>query len=215
MFPENFENTLNQFSGEKVSGVKFYSCDFSETDLTETQFIDCIDCHFWHPDKQVGCDFSGATLKEASFANCDLTMSIFKNADLFGIEIRNCRAMGCNFRQAKFMKKISPRLWICSAFITKSNLSYADFSGAILEECELWKNLWNGTIITGANFSGSDLSGGDFSNFNWRSADVTNCDLRRAVMGELDIRRTNLDGVKIDYEQVSSLMADLGITVTE
>ena len=53
------------------------------------------------------------------------------------------------------------------------------------------------------------------SNFNWRSADVTNCDLRRTVMGGLDIRRTNIDGVKIDYEQVSSLMADLGITLTE
>lgn len=47
------------------------------------------------------------------------------------------------------------------------------------------------------------------------SADVTNCDLRGAVTGDLDIRRTNLEGVKIDYEQASSLMADLGITVTE
>lgn len=103
-------------------------------------------------------------------------MSIFKNA--FGIEIRDCRAMGCNFHQERFMKKISPRLWLCSAFITKSNLSYADFSGAILDECELWENFWNGTIVTGANFSGSDLSGGDFTSFNWRSADVTNCDLR-------------------------------------
>ncbi|EHJ4202533.1 Qnr family pentapeptide repeat protein [Salmonella enterica] len=204
--------TLNQFTGEKVSDAKFFSCDFSETDLTETQFINC---HFWHPDKQIGCDFSGATLKQASFINCDLSMSIFKNADLFGIEIRDCRAMGCNFHQARFMKKISPRLWLCSAFITKSNLSYADFSGAILEECELWENFWNGTIVTGANFSGSDLSGGDFTSFNWRSADVTNCDLRGAETGELDIRRTNLEGVKIDYEQASLLMADLGIIVTE
>ncbi|EHE2557475.1 pentapeptide repeat-containing protein [Escherichia coli] len=106
------------------------------TPLYETQFINC---HFWHPDKQVGCDFSRTTLKEASFVNCDLTMSIFKSADLFGVEIKGCRAMGCNFRQTRLMKKISPRLWMCSAFITKSNLSYADFSGAILEECELWK----------------------------------------------------------------------------
>ncbi|MFP2268011.1 pentapeptide repeat-containing protein [Citrobacter braakii] len=98
---------LDQFTGKKISDAKFYACDFSETDLTETQFVNC---HFWHPDKQVGCDFSGATLKEASFVNCDL---------------------------------------------------------------------------------------------------------RRAVTGELDIRRTNLEGVKIDYEQASSLLAFLGITVTE
>ncbi|HCD0607985.1 TPA: pentapeptide repeat-containing protein [Salmonella enterica subsp. enterica serovar Infantis] len=64
-------------------------------------------------------------------------------------------------------------------------------------------------------FSGSDLSGGDFSGFSWRAADITNCDLRRSVTGELDIRRTNLEGVKIDYEQASSLLAFLGITVTE
>lgn len=53
---------------------------------------------------------------------------------------------------------------------------------------------------------GESASSGNVSQFSL---------LRRAVMGELDIRRTNLDGVKIDYEQVSSLMADLGITVTE
>lgn len=113
------------------------------------------------------------------------------------------------------MKKISPQLWLGSVYITKSNLSYADFSGDILEECELWENLWNDTIVTDANFSGSDLSGGDFSDFSWRAADVTNCDIRRAVTGELDTRRTNLEGVKIDYDQASSLMAYLGIIVTE
>ncbi|HHR9168646.1 TPA: pentapeptide repeat-containing protein [Salmonella enterica subsp. enterica serovar Warragul] len=155
--------------------MKFYACDFSETDLSEMQFINC---HFRHPDKQVGCDFNGAILKEASFVYGDLTMSTFKSADLFGIEIRDSRAMGCNFCQARFMKKISSRLWLCSAFITKSNLSYADFSGAILEECDLWENLWNRTIVTGANLSGSNLSGGDFTSFNCRSADVTNCGLR-------------------------------------
>ncbi|EHK0248510.1 pentapeptide repeat-containing protein, partial [Salmonella enterica] len=133
--------TLDQFTGKKISDAKFYACDFSETDLTETQFVNC---HFWHPDKQVGCDFSGATLKEACFVNCDLTMSIFKNADLFGIEIRECRAMGCNFRLARFMKKISPRLWLCSAYITKSNLSYADFSGVIL--VLYWKSVNFGKI---------------------------------------------------------------------
>lgn len=204
--------SCNQLTGKKIADVKFYACDFSETDLTETQFINC---HFWQPDKQIGCDFSGATLKEASFVNCDLTMSTFMNANMFGVEIRECRAMGCNFRRARFMNKISPRLWLCSAFITKSNLSYADFSGTTLEECELWENSWNGTLVAGANFSGSDLSGSDFTNFNWRAADVTNCDLRRSFMGELDIRRTNLEGVKIDYEQVTTLMAYLGITVTD
>lgn len=204
--------SVDEFTEKKVVDVKFYACDFSETDLTETKFINC---HFWHPDKQVGCDFSGATLKEASFVNCDLTMSTFINANLFGIEIRECRAMGCNFRRARFMKKFSRQLWQCSAFITKSNLSYADLSGVILEECELWENCWNGTIVTSANFSGSDLTGGDFSNFNWRSVDVTKCDLRRSIVGELDIRRTNLDGVTIDYEQVEMLMASLGVTLTE
>ncbi len=66
-------------------------------------------------------------------------MSNFKNISALGLEISECLAQGADFRGANFMNMITTRSWFCSAYITKTNLSYANFSRVILEKCELWK----------------------------------------------------------------------------
>lgn len=33
------EFTLEQFTSKRISDAKFYACNFSQTDLTETQFL--------------------------------------------------------------------------------------------------------------------------------------------------------------------------------
>lgn len=101
----------------------------------------------------------------------------------------------------------------CSAYITKSNLSYANFAKVVLEKCELWENRWHGAQVLGASFSGSDLSGGEFSGFDWRAADVTQCDLSNAELGELDLRTTDLQGVKMDSHRAAQLLERLGIAI--
>ncbi|MOA35161.1 Pentapeptide repeats (8 copies) [compost metagenome] len=111
------------------------------------------------------------------------------------------------------MNMITPRTWFCSAYITKSNLSYANFSKVVLEKCELWENRWNSAQILGATFSGSDLSGGEFASFDWRAANFTHCDLTNSELGELDLRGTDLQGVKLDSYQVFQMMERLGIAV--
>lgn len=83
------------------------------------------------------------------------------------------------------MNMITSRTWFCSAYITKSNLSYANFAKVVLEKCELWENRWHGAQVLGASFSGSDLSGGEFSGFDWRAADVTQCDLEQRGTGRV------------------------------
>ncbi|MGL5265267.1 MAG: pentapeptide repeat-containing protein, partial [Plesiomonas shigelloides] len=130
-----------------------------------------------------------------------------------GLEISECLAQGADFRGASFMNMITTRSWFCSAYITKTNLSYANFSRVVLEKCELWENRWNGAVIEGAVFRGSDLSCGEFSSFDWTLADFTGCDLTGASLGDLDARRTNLDGVKLDSEQALQLVESLGVIV--
>ena len=112
-----------------------------------------------------------------------------------------------------FMNMITTRTWFCSAYITNTNLSYANFSKVVLEKCELWENRWMGTQVLGATFSGSDLSGGEFSTFDWRAANFTHCDLTNSELGDLDIRGVDLQGVKLDSYQASLLMERLGIAV--
>ena len=133
-------------------------------------------------------------------------MADFRNVSALGIEIRHCRAQGADFRGASFMNMITTRTWFCSAYITNTNLSYANFSKAVLEKCELWENRWMGTQVLGATLSGSDLSGGEFSSFDWRTANFTHCDLTNSELGDLDIRGVDLQGVKLDSYQAALLM---------
>ena len=208
---KNCTFTSDFFTGREFENVSFFDCDFSGLNLRDTHFVNCI---FFFSEGDSGCNFTGAILKNASFLKCDLTMCIFISADLFGIEIRECCVIGTDFRNAKFMKAISHRFFFCSAYLIKNNFTRANFTGVTLEKCELWENCWNGTLVMGANFSGSDLSGGDFTNFNWRSGDITNCDLRGAILGDLEVRRTNLEGTQMDIEQITELMVALGITIS-
>ncbi|MBL5882458.1 Qnr family pentapeptide repeat protein [Lelliottia aquatilis] len=200
----------NQFTGEKIENGTFQNCDFSGVDLTGTEFIGC---QFYDRESQQGGNFSRAILKDAVFKSCDLTMADFRNASALGIEIRECRAQGADFRGTSFMNMITSRTWFCSAYITKSNLSYANFSKVVLEKCELWENRWNGAHILGATFSGSDLSGGEFSSFDWRAANVTHCDLTNSELGDLDVRGVDLQGVKLDSYQVAQIMERLGVAI--
>ncbi|MGP2688561.1 pentapeptide repeat-containing protein, partial [Serratia nevei] len=127
----------NRFTGEKIENGSFMLCDFSGADLTGTEFIGC---QFYDRDSRQGGNFSRAILKDASFRSCDLSMADFRHASALGLEIRECRAQGADFRGASFMNMITSRTWFCSAYITKSNLSYANFAKVVLEKCELWEN---------------------------------------------------------------------------
>ncbi|MEX9397626.1 Qnr family pentapeptide repeat protein, partial [Escherichia coli] len=151
----NEKFSRDQFTGNRVKNIAFSNCDFSEVDLTDTEFVDCS---IYDRNSLKESDFNRAKLKNASFKSCDLSMSNFKNISALGLEISECLAQGPDFRRANFMNVITTRSWFCSAYITKTNLSYANFSRVILEKCGLWENRWNGTVITGAVFRGSDLS---------------------------------------------------------
>ena len=200
----------DQFTGEKIENGSFLNCDFSGTDLTGTTFIGC---QFYDKATQRGANFKRAILRDACFINCDLTMADFRNASALGIEIKDCRLQGADFRETSFMNMITTRSWFCSAIISGSNLSYANFTRVILEKCELQNNRWLGVVAPGATFSGSDLSGGEFASFDWSVVNVTQCDLCEAELGDLDVRRQDLEGVKLDRYQASQLLERLGISV--
>ncbi|WP_449433187.1 Qnr family pentapeptide repeat protein [Pseudomonas putida] len=200
----------NEYTGIKVVGAEFYDCDFSQADLSETQFVDC---KFYDHDAERGCKFRGASLARAVFKKCDLTMCSFNFAKALGIEMSGCKLQGADFSNTSFMNMITHKSWFCHATITDCNLSYANFSGAILEKCELWGNRWIGTTVKGASFSGSDLSSGEFNSFEWEYADFRGCDLRNSDLGLLDIRSVNLDAAKLDVEQICNLARALGVEV--
>lgn len=172
-----------------------------------------MNCSFYDAESRAGCRFNGATLKEASFRSCDISMCHFNFIKALGLEISECRAQGADFSNASFMNQITTRTWFCSGFIKKSNLRYANFSRVTLEKCELWENRWDGANLSGASFAGSDLSAGQFEGIDWSSANFTDCDLTGSELGDLDLRVVNLRGARVDVQQTAVLMQRIGITV--
>ncbi|WP_339539638.1 Qnr family pentapeptide repeat protein [Pseudomonas sp. RA_15y_Pfl2_54] len=200
----------NEYTGVKIVGAEFYNCDFSQADLSETQFVDC---KFYDHDAELGCNFRSANLARSAFTRCDLTMCSFSFAKALGIEMSGCKLQGADFSNTSFMNMITHKSWFCHATITDCNLSYAIFSRVILEKCDLWGNRWVGTNVKGASFNGSDLSGGEFNSFDWEHADFRGCDLSSSDLGVLDVRRVNLYGAKLEVEQICNLVRALGVEV--
>ncbi|MGS0680344.1 Qnr family pentapeptide repeat protein [Shewanella sp. 125m-7] len=189
----------------------FYHCRFNHADLTDAQFIHC---KFIVPGDDNGCDFSYATLTSASFKHCNLSMALFKGARCYGLEMRECNLQGSDFSRASFANYISSKSYFCSAYITACNLAYADLSGMLLEECELFDNRWRGANLTGASMKGSDLSGGEFSPEQWGSFELRGANITRIELDGLDPRVVSLEGVMINQWQQEQLLAPLGLIVT-
>lgn len=206
---------FQSFSGQslveqRVENCHFHQCSFDHADLTSVEFINC---QFYDAQAEIGSSFYRATLKDASFKNCDLTMADFRNIHALGMEMRDCKAQGINFKGASFLNMITQRTFFCHVYLTGNNFSYANFSGVVLEKCELWENRWTGANILGTNFNGSDLSGGEFSGIDWRTANFTHCDLTNCDLTGLNIRQVELDGVKIASWQQNQLLEQIGIIV--
>ncbi|WP_373417082.1 pentapeptide repeat-containing protein, partial [Vibrio parahaemolyticus] len=89
--------------------------NFSHQNLQEHIFSNCT---FIEQGALEGCDFSYADLRDASFKDCQLSMSHFKGANCFGIELRDCDLKGANFSQVSFVNQVSNKMYFCPAYIT-------------------------------------------------------------------------------------------------
>ncbi|WP_456375930.1 pentapeptide repeat-containing protein [Lutibacter sp.] len=127
-------------------------------------------------------NFQQSKLFHVKVNYAQLSNSNFKGANMFGMEghfttMRNCDFSGALMKDSEFLesdltgsKGIKTKLF--RAVLLKSKLdscdfSYADFTGAGLEESSfintrLWYANFQGGHLQGANFSGADLKGCNF-----------------------------------------------------
>lgn len=195
---------------KQFTQCNFYRCNFDRSDLTDVKFIEC---NFIEQGVEGGCQFNYVNLLDASFKGCRLSMSSFIGSNCLGIEFRQCDLKGADFTKVSFENKISRQVYFCSAFITGCNLSYANFSGVRIEECDLFENRWIGANLQGASLSKSDLSRCEFSEDAWEQFQMKGCDLTNVDLNGLDLRRVKLDGAKICDWQQDQLLEYLGIIV--
>jgi len=78
-----------KMTGQLLADTTFKNCcfsvDFSQSDLTNTKFVDCnLKC----------CDFSHSNLTNTVFENCSLESAEFKNAIIENTIFNNCHCFG-------------------------------------------------------------------------------------------------------------------------
>ncbi|MEN8249020.1 MAG: pentapeptide repeat-containing protein [Bacteroidota bacterium] len=100
------------------------------------------------------CDFSGALMKDSEFLDSDLTGSTGIKTKLFRAVLLKSKLDSCDF-------------------------SYADFTGAGLEESSfidsrLWYANFQGAHLQGTDFSGADLKGVNFFGAEFESTNFNN-----------------------------------------
>ena len=101
------------------------------------------------------CDFSGALMKDSEFLESDLTGSIGVKAKLFRAVLIKSKLDSCDFSYADFTGAGLEE----SSFIN-SRLWYANFQGGHLQ----------GTDLRGADLKGCNFFGTEFENTNFKNA---------------------------------------------
>ena len=134
------QDKLNDFSYEHLVNE----------DLSDLNFIDC--------------DFTGADLTQAKFANSDLTSCVFKNATL-------CKA---NFYKATLM----------FATFNNANMFGADFTKALMSLTDSRNSILTEAIFDGTDLAIIDITNSVIDNAEFSKVEVTKSDLARSCLDQ-------------------------------
>ena len=206
------------FVDSDLEGACFEECDFAGTvfrnaNLAETRFVGCS---FFAAAPEATCDFSLATLREATFERCDLTAAKLGRSHAYGLRLLGCNAGGLDLSYADFGMGIPRRgdeATFASATFEDCNLPWANFTGVDLNGCALTKCRLVEAVFAEANLSGADLRDSNLSNIVARHARLTGADLRGATFGNLDPRSVALERVRIYPEQALMLLLPLQVEI--
>jgi uncharacterized protein YjbI with pentapeptide repeats len=125
------------------SYVAFESCDFSQSDLTSSRFLEC---------KFLGCNLSLIKTDGCRFQGAD-----FENSKLVGVNFAKSDRM---FLSLKFK----------NCLIGTSNFSDLDLKGTLFHKCVIRDTFFTQANLMSADFTESDLSGSTFHNTNLSKA---------------------------------------------
>jgi uncharacterized protein YjbI with pentapeptide repeats len=135
-----------------------------------------------------GARLSGAKLPEANLENADLQEAEFDFADLSGIRLHGAslaRARGC---RAELAGADLSFVRAANAILSHSNLSEANFEGALLADVSL-----TGSNLSGARFVRANLSRAQLMRTDIADADFTQANLEGSSLNALDLRQACFD----------------------
>ena len=137
------------FSEKKITGREFdrctfISCDFSNSGIIQTDFIDCLFDN---------CNFAMTKLNHSGLKNCDFVNSKMVGVDfsvcndfLFSVNFKNCQLDYSTFFQKKMKKTIFVE---CS--LKEVDFSEVDLSEAVFQTSDLTGTVFENTLLIKAD----------------------------------------------------------------
>ena len=191
----------------------FLRCGFARSLLSHAVFEKCS---FFDGNDRKGCDFSFATLREATFKHCNLLSCSFRGATLYGLTMEDCKVQGGNFEGASFGHMIGGRSGhrMTEAHLHRTNFDLANFRKISLATCSLMDSSFREADLSGGNFLDADMSLADLSGAYVDRACFENTDLRGATLDGFDLSKVpSFQNMMVSEDQQSVLLKSIGIQV--
>jgi fluoroquinolone resistance protein len=137
----NNDFTQNPLNKGEYECYTFINCDFSNSDLAETIFVECV--------------FEGmarlimTAFRDIKFRNCKMLGLHFENCNKFGLTVNfeNCNLNHSSFYQLKLKKTTFKNLKLHEV-----DFSGCDLSNSVFDNCDLTKATFENTIIEKVDF---------------------------------------------------------------
>lgn len=141
--------TANNFLGFENERQDYENCEFLNCVFTDISELNFVNCHFKN------CNLSNAKvnnckLQEIMFTECKLIGINFSRARDFAFEM-HCK--NCNLDYGSFDSKKMNKSVFENCKMHSINFSQADLSKIQLIDCDLYESIFNGTNLSGVDFT--------------------------------------------------------------
>ncbi|MBA3662905.1 MAG: pentapeptide repeat-containing protein [Bacteroidetes bacterium] len=141
---EKEDFTSNKLEVAEYEKCKFVNCNFSNSDLTNVQFLECL---------FLGCNLSNASLNKTAFKETN-----FKDCKLLGLHFHNCNEFllsvnfdNCQLNLSSFFRLKIKKTKFRNCSLQEADFTETDLSGAVFENCDLSRTVFDGTNLEKAD----------------------------------------------------------------
>jgi fluoroquinolone resistance protein len=220
-------------TGDRVFDCVRFSSDLAlkAVDLSESTFTDCrfepmrlagakfakarfTGCSWFDAEKRKGCTFAFCDLQSVEIAKGNLATCRFERCDLYDLTATDSSFRGAQFHQSTFSKTISRRSTLTKASFERCNLSFADLSGLLLQNCAFRSCKLSEASFIDTDLSEATLIGCALDRIDWERAKLRNADLRGSDLSGLNLALlADYAGLKISDSEQAEILGQLGVDV--
>jgi fluoroquinolone resistance protein len=214
-----FERCLFQapsVRGADFSGAAFSDCTFEPMRMASCKLVKTrlSGCSAFDAGKRKGCTFAFCDMHGAEIIKCNFATGRFERCDLYDLNAVDSSFRGVNFHQSTFTKAISRRSVLTKATFDGCNLSFADLSGLVLENCEFRSCKFSEASFIDTDLSHATMLACALDRAEWDRATLRQADLRGSSLSGLNLAvLADYAGVKISDSEQAEILKQLGVDV--